>query len=597
MQLSVIKANGRNLARGCAMLMVAGTLAGCSSQVMRFSDAVDGISTGSTNQQAIINKQPASQPYPGDTWAAPAPAAASGGYNTGSVSRSSLTPVSGQQLPPVAEARAAPVSAPAVVRVDNTVTGTVRPAAKPFKAAEPEAVRMASAAGETHGWSSVGGSVITVTEGETITGLSRRFDVPVDAIRKSNGMTESSMLKVGQKIIIPTRSKSGSAVAAAKSAGDAGAGKLPLPVRGASEKVAVLPQQPKLKEGKAVQPLDASADAGNSKKVETKTVDAGMQHEMAQAFDDHLTDMRVVAGDRIAGASIVDEMAGLAAMVAIGGEIVEAAQRQGRAVAVAFAGMVEDEVEDGADALGAQRRDGVGQFGDAARHDTRIERHEGDRVVAPAIGQAKRRQMAFVDPGGDRHQFDGIDAEPFQVGDDSRMGQGRDRAALRLGHLRMQHGEGAHRDFVDETALPEQRRLAFHRPVAADDGLRNEIGGLSAELAQPCIMAEGPVEFGGIGIDQQLGRIEPQTFVGIVDAIGAKTVAGAGLQVVDEQAVDIAVALHRQAHLRLSVEQAEIHMRGQRRPDGEFDAAVEKDGTTLTREAILHAASPWRAVR
>ncbi len=272
MQLSVIKANGRNLARGCAMLMVAGTLAGCSSQVMRFSDAVDGISTGSTNQQAIINKQPASQPYPGDTWAAPAPAAASGGYNTGSVSRSSLTPVSGQQLPPVAEARAAPVSAPAVVRVDNTVTGTVRPAAKPFKAAEPEAVRMASAAGETHGWSSVGGSVITVTEGETITGLSRRFDVPVDAIRKSNGMTESSMLKVGQKIIIPTRSKSGSAVAAAKSAGDAGAGKLPLPVRGASEKVAVLPQQPKLKEGKAVQPLDASADAGNSKKVETKTV-------------------------------------------------------------------------------------------------------------------------------------------------------------------------------------------------------------------------------------------------------------------------------------------------------------------------------------
>ena len=45
MRLSVLKASGRNLARGCAVLIATGAVAGCSSQVARFSDAVDGISS------------------------------------------------------------------------------------------------------------------------------------------------------------------------------------------------------------------------------------------------------------------------------------------------------------------------------------------------------------------------------------------------------------------------------------------------------------------------------------------------------------------------------------------------------------------------
>ncbi len=50
-------------------------------------------------------------------------------------------------------------------------------------------------------------------------------------------------------------------------------------------------------------------------------------------------------------------------MVAIVGEIVEPAQRKGRAEDVALAGVVEDEIEDGADARLAQRRDGLAQVG------------------------------------------------------------------------------------------------------------------------------------------------------------------------------------------------------------------------------------------
>ncbi|WP_454012395.1 peptidoglycan DD-metalloendopeptidase family protein [Aquamicrobium terrae] len=263
MRLSVLKANGRNLARGCAMLVVAGALAGCSSGVARFSDAVDGISTGSTaNQRSIINKQPVNQPYPGDTWAAPspalAPAPADPSYSH-SVARSSLTPVTAQPVASAQPAAAAAVAA-GTAKLDKTVTGTVNAAQQQFKSAEPEAVRAASAAGAAHGWSSVGGTVITVTDGETLTGLSRRFNVPADAIRSANGMGEASVLKSGQKIIIPVPAKAGSAVAAAGKAGEA-PGKVPLPQKAPAQDVAVLPQQPKPKEVRSAPPVDAAADA------------------------------------------------------------------------------------------------------------------------------------------------------------------------------------------------------------------------------------------------------------------------------------------------------------------------------------------------
>src|SRR3954453_49229 len=100
MQLSVLKTNSRNLARGCAVLMLAGAAAGCSSQASRFNSVDDVFTSSTNNQRNIINKQETAQPYPGDVAAAPLD-----GAQTGSVSRSSLDPVSTRPLPPpVAEA-------------------------------------------------------------------------------------------------------------------------------------------------------------------------------------------------------------------------------------------------------------------------------------------------------------------------------------------------------------------------------------------------------------------------------------------------------------------------------------------------------------
>ncbi|TPN33152.1 LysM peptidoglycan-binding domain-containing protein [Mesorhizobium sp. B2-3-3] len=267
MQLNVLKANSRNLARGCAVLMIAGAAAGCSSQASRFNSVDDVFTSSTNNQRAIINKQDAVQPYPGDVSAAPLD-----GSHTQSVARSSLEPVSSRPLPPPVSAQAAPAlapaanpvrvaSAPALSRpaphVDRTTTGTVAPAAKPFKNAQPDEPKMAQA-GTPHA------TEIVVRDGETISGLAAHYKVPAEVIMKVNGLSPTKGLKTGQKIVIPAyaySSKAESKVADAKPAKD---GKHDLPAT-APDKVAVLPQQPKLKEGKSAAQVDASAATSQPK--------------------------------------------------------------------------------------------------------------------------------------------------------------------------------------------------------------------------------------------------------------------------------------------------------------------------------------------
>src|SRR5437867_519438 len=87
---------------------------------------------------------------------------------------------------------------------------------------------------------------IVVREGETISGLARQYHVPADAIIKVNGLDANKGIRSGQKIVIPAyaySSKAGPKVA------DATKPATPKQPAGAPEKVAVLPQQPKVKDG------------------------------------------------------------------------------------------------------------------------------------------------------------------------------------------------------------------------------------------------------------------------------------------------------------------------------------------------------------
>ena len=218
----------------------------------------------------------------------------------------------------------------------------------------------------------------------------------------------------------------------------------------------------------------AGAGAGEDRgEVEAEAVDAGAADEVAEGVEDQAAGGGVVAGEGVAGAGVVDEAAvGLVAEV---GGVVEAAQREGRAEGVALAGVVEDDVEEGADAGGAQGGDGGGELGEAAGAEAGVGGEEGDGVVAPAVGEAEGGEVALVDPGGDRHQLDGVDAEAGQVVEDRRVGEGGDGAADFLRDVRVLDGEGADRELVDQAAGAEERgRGRGERREGLGDRLRHQ---------------------------------------------------------------------------------------------------------------------------
>ena len=78
------------------------------------------------------------------------------------------------------------------VQIDRQVTASVP--ARPQQQAQRS----------NNGWSNAGGTYVNLKSGETLYSLSRRYGVPVDAISSSNGITNPSTVRVGQRILIPT---------------------------------------------------------------------------------------------------------------------------------------------------------------------------------------------------------------------------------------------------------------------------------------------------------------------------------------------------------------------------------------------------------
>src|SRR5690606_11307076 len=148
------------------------------------SDGLDPVATASTpNQRAIIDKQPAAQPYPGDTIAA---APVDGSYSQ-SISRSSIQPVKVQALPPVAETpptAARQVKTAATQKLTITPSGTVARANTRKLPGKAAAAEVAIEDGAPKGRSRAGGTLFTVRDGETVYNLSRRYGVPANTIMK-----------------------------------------------------------------------------------------------------------------------------------------------------------------------------------------------------------------------------------------------------------------------------------------------------------------------------------------------------------------------------------------------------------------------------
>ena len=52
-------------------------------------------------------------------------------------------------------------------------------------------------------WTWDGGSAITVTQGETIETIARKYGVPVSAIMQANGFRDGAIIRPGQRLVIP----------------------------------------------------------------------------------------------------------------------------------------------------------------------------------------------------------------------------------------------------------------------------------------------------------------------------------------------------------------------------------------------------------
>ena len=123
--------------------------------------------------------------------------------------------------------------------------------------------------------------------------------------------------------------------------------------------------------------------------IEAKAVETAVDHPAPERADRHLDDQRAVKRKAISGACVVDVKRWIARVEAEPGLVVETAERQRRPKLVAFAVMVEDDVENG---LHARRVQGVGRGANllpAAGSKAGIGRAEHDRVITPCVRETR----------------------------------------------------------------------------------------------------------------------------------------------------------------------------------------------------------------
>ena len=281
MWIRVLGANGRGLSRFAAILATTTFLAGCSSGVTRFNEVfTDDLLTGSTANQRSIIRTDTQQAYPGDTRSAAAPTA--GPYG-GAGDRYAAAPTVGVQrtsLPPMAAGQPTPVQPAPVQMASNPAP------ARNGTAVQPSVT--ASADSSQAGWSKVGGTVVSVRQGETLYNLSKRFGVPASEIMKANDMASAGDLAAGQKVIVPTyvysRQVAVSApdndprvVAASSTRGQMNdAQNAPRPGTAPAQTAAVLPQAPKPREqGGSLQAPTAGVRVATSNAGNVYTVVSG----------------------------------------------------------------------------------------------------------------------------------------------------------------------------------------------------------------------------------------------------------------------------------------------------------------------------------
>lgn len=184
-------------------VMVAALLSACSSDVSRFDDPFSNPFRGSSrfdNPNTGSVRAPSGRDMR---------RAAYEPVTTGSVSTSSLnTP--GSQSMPSANRPIIPASRPVVQGLNPSAKASgfnpgVASANYPNLApvAQRSGSALASSAVGGSGWTAVGGTPITLGQGDSVSSLSGKYGVPTSAIMAVNGLSPTSRLSPGQQLMIP----------------------------------------------------------------------------------------------------------------------------------------------------------------------------------------------------------------------------------------------------------------------------------------------------------------------------------------------------------------------------------------------------------
>ena len=300
------------------------------------------------------------------------------------------------------------------------------------------------------------------------------------------------------------------------------------------------------------------AGAGQRRRqVEAEAVDVHLGDPVAQRVEDQPQRRRVGRVDGVAAARDVEVRRAVVhpVDVLVVADVVEAAEAQRRPERAALGGVVVDHVEDHLEARAVQRLDHRLELVDLlaavpGRAVAVVRREEADRVVAPVVRHAGARDVRLRGELVHRQQLDRRDAEVLEVVHRGVRGQPRVAAADLLGHLVVQLGEALDVRLVDHCVGPSVARphllvVAPVEGVAHDDALRDERRGV-AVVAGSDVRAAHRVEVvgpgvrvavdrprgvvaatdrAGVGVEQQLGRVEHPPAMWVPRAVGAEAVA------------------------------------------------------------------------
>ena len=237
---------------------------------------------------------------------------------------------------------------------------------------------------------------------------------------------------------------------------------------------------------------------------------------------------RVVGVECVAAAAVVGIGGRLAAGDVVG-HILEATITEGGAVGAILGRVVEDHVEEDGDAGAMQRLDHVTEL---VHHGQRIavhgilavRRHEGNRAVAPVVGQPCGRILRIELRHG--QQFHGVDAKRLQVRNlfnESAIGAAQFIAHARIGvpcEARDVH-------LVDHRALMSPGWGRVILPVVGGgvhDHRAQRLGHVVALAAGCGAVVDARRNRSSVGVDQHLLAIEAVAMNGVIGAVYAEGV-------------------------------------------------------------------------